>query len=342
MGKRSATIVDVAKHAGVSFKSVSRVINNQPGVGEVARARVLEAIEQLKFVPNHGARSIRGAKPMTIALLFPERKSQYQMEVQDAALGACRRAGYHLIAEAVASGVLDCKESVARQLADMRVHGFIVMPPICDSQNLLDVLIDLKLPFSRLAPGEHLEVGAEVVVDDATAVRAMVDHLWSLGHRRIGFIVGTASHPSSRIRLSAFLDHIARLSGQVPLELVRQGEFTAQSGRHAAEDLLELSEPPTAIFASNDEMATGVISCALERGIAIPGQLSVCGFDNSPVASLMWPSITTINQPLAAMVEAAVDQLLNPRRARKIEIELGLVIRQSTGPAPMASPAAKP
>lgn len=221
--KSKPTIVDVARLAGVSFKTVSRVINNQSYVGDATRTRVLEAIDALSFVPNMGARTIRGGRHMTIALLFPERKSQYQMEVQDAALGACRNAGYHLIAESLGAEVLQNKDQIAAQLSDLRVSGFIVMPPVCDSHELIETLQELSLPYSRLAPGEHLKSGAEVVVDDAAAVRTMVDHLWSLGHRRIGFIVGNASHTSSRIRLGAFLDHFARLAGTVPLDMVRQG-----------------------------------------------------------------------------------------------------------------------
>ncbi|MFZ5694288.1 MAG: LacI family DNA-binding transcriptional regulator [Pseudomonadota bacterium] len=332
--KSKPTIVDVARLAGVSFKTVSRVINNQSYVGDATRTRVLEAIDALSFVPNMGARTIRGGRHMTIALLFPERKSQYQMEVQDAALGACRNAGYHLIAESLAAEVLQNKDQIAARLSDLRVSGFIVMPPVCDSHELIETLQELSLPYSRLAPGEHLKSGAEVVVDDAAAVRTMVDHLWSLGHRRIGFIVGNASHTSSRIRLGAFLDHFARLAGTVPLDMVRQGDFTSRSGFEAATDLLDLPDPPTAIFASNDEMATGVISCALGRRIAIPEKLSVCGFDDSPVASLIWPPLTTINQPLSEMVHAAVQQLIRPRSNRRVELDLGLIVRQSTGPVP--------
>lgn len=336
--KRSVkpTIVDVARLAGVSFKTVSRVINDEKYVGEDLRKKVQAAIETLGFVPNIGARTIRGGRHMIIALLFPDRKSQYQLEIQDAALSACRAAGYHMIAEPLPAHVLADRELIRKQMAGVKVDGYIILPPLGDNADLLAVLQESGKPFSRLAPAEHAQVGAEVVVDDGEAVRSMVDHLWALGHRRIGFVIGTASHSSARSRLTAFVDHVTRLSGTVPLDLILQGDFTAETGRQAAEKLLDLPEPPTAIFASNDEMATGVISHALGRGIRIPDDLSVCGFDDSPIARLIWPALTTVHQPLADMVQVAVQQLIKPRSPQRVTLPLTLVQRQSTGPVPVS------
>jgi len=187
-------------------------------------------------------------------------------------------------------------------------------------------------------------------IDERGAARTMTEHLLALGHRRIAFIKGRETHASSAFRLEGFLQALAAAGRTCHDELIEKGLFTYQSGIAATERLLALGRPPTAIFASNDDMAAGAIAAAHRRGIDVPRDLSVCGFDDSPLATTIWPELTTIRQPTAELTERAFAMILEEisnrsgdAAPRSTQLDHLLVARASAGPPPEAQgkPAAR-
>lgn len=330
--RTSVTIVDVADKAGVSIKSVSRVLNGEKYVRAEMRERIQAAIDALGFVPKLGARSLRG-KHFVLGLLFDTSKGQYLLEIQNAAMKSCREARHHLIVESLSPDIVNDPDALAAQLHGLQVDGVAVLPPLCDNVILLNELEAQRIPYTRIAPTIALGRSSAVVVDDDAAVREMVRYLWDLGHRRIGFITGSVAHRSAHRRRDAFVSELTTLAGAVPDKLVEQGDFSFDSGLAVGTRLIELDERPTAIFASNDEMAAGVIAAAMTKGLRLPGDLSICGFDDSPIARLTWPPLTTICQPLNKMASAAFAHLLNDPGSHSLQrLDLKLIVRMSTAP----------
>lgn len=331
--RSSVTIVDVARRAGVSFKSVSRVLNREKHVRPEMRDRVQAAIDELGFVPNLGARSLPGRKQYALGLLFDTLKGQYLLEVQHAAMKSCRDAQYHLIVESLAPETVADPGALAQQLHSLQVDGLAILPPLCDNFDVLAELERQDIPYTRIAPTRELERSSAVIVDDDRAVRDMVQHLWGLGHRRIGFIKGNIAHDSAHRRCAAFVAEMDVLAAQGGSYVLEQGDFSFESGIEAAGRLLDAPDRPTSIFASNDEMGAGVIAAAMMRGLALPADLSVSGFDDSPIARCTWPPLTTICQPLGQMASMAMGHLLGDSAEPVLQhIELKLIQRGSTAP----------
>jgi LacI family transcriptional regulator len=250
---------------------------------------------------------------------------------------SCREARYHLVVESVSPDTIADREALGLQLHGLQVDGLAVLPPLCDNLAIRDELEQQDIPYTRIAPTIELGRSSAVIVDDDGAVREMVRHLWSLGHRRIGFITGSLLHLSAYRRREAFVSEMAALVGQPAACIIEQGDFSFDSGIAAGGRLLDRSERPTAIFASNDEMAAGVIAAAMMRKLTLPDDLSVCGFDDSAIARFTWPPLTTIAQPLGKMAGVAIAQLLDrPEKHMHQRLDLKLVIRASTAP-PRAS-----
>jgi LacI family transcriptional regulator len=305
------TIVDIAREAGVSIKTVSRVINREDGVGAQARARVEDLIAQLGYRPNVSARSLSSRRSYLIGVIFVRMGAYHYIgEIQLGALRACRRAGYRLVVEQAEEGEAVNRDALAQTLRDSRFDGLILTPPLCDDPAFLEAVEALGLPYVRVAPDRDFGRSPYVFMDDAGAARAVTERLLDLGHGRIAFIDGPLDHAAARRRREGYLAALAARGVAVRAEWIRPGNFDSLSGFEAAEHLLGLAEPPTAIFASNDSMAVGVLAAAAKRKVSVPDQLSVVGFDDSPVAASAWPPLGTIHQPVAEMAEAATEMLI--------------------------------
>lgn len=313
--RRSVTIQEVAERAGVSLKTVSRVINNEPFVQAETRERVQRAVEALNYRPNLNARGLAGDRSYLIGLFY-DQPGDYLADFQAGAVERCRESGFHLMVEPWDSASPDIARQVTTVLGQLRLEAAILLPPLSDHQVMLERLRQAEVPIVRVAPTQPLEDSPAIRIDDYSAAREMTEHLLGLGHRRIGFILGRAEHGATEQRRRGFFDAMTEAGAPIDPELVLPGNFLFSDGVACAERMLDAVEPPTAIFASNDDTAAAAISVAQRRGLRLPEQLSVVGFDDAPVASMIWPTLTTIRQPVASMARSAVAMVIEsaPKR----------------------------
>jgi LacI family transcriptional regulator len=326
-----ANIKDVSQAAGVSIKTVSRVLNNERYVRPATRARVEEAMAALGFQPSQAARALAGGRSFQIALVCSNPGPYYLHGLIAGLRGRCAAEGVRLIVHAYEVEADRLGADVLTFFRQMRFDGAILTPPIVDNEPVLDELERARTPYVRISPGVQLERSASVAIDNEGAARAMTERLIALGHRRIGFVVGHQSFAVSNQRLAGYLDALRAAGIPLDLGLVQQGWFDFRSGQAAAEQMLDLADPPTAIFASSDDMAAGVLNIAHQRGIRVPDQLSIAGFDDTDLASLVWPTLTTMCQPIRAMAEKAAE-LLFSGTVEQIVLPSELVERASTAP----------
>lgn len=308
---RKPTITDVAKLAGVSMKTVSRVINKEPNVRDELRDRVLKAAGELGYQPNFSARSLAGNRSFQLAYLFGDPGGDYAHGVQIGILDACRDAGYHLVVEQIDVDAPDVAQRTATLVAQLRLDGVVLSPPITDHPEVLGALKKAGVPYVRIAPDDPLDTSPAVRIDDAKAAAELTHYLVDLGHTEIGFIKGNPQHSAGRLRFEGFQQAMAERGLAVQPSLLEQGTFSYASGIDCAWRLLRRRARPTAIFASNDDMAAAVVAVAHESGIEVPEDLSVVGFDDAPIAQVVWPPLTTVRQPIREMARAAADMLID-------------------------------
>lgn len=335
MNQARSTIRDVSRAAGVSIKTVSRVLNNEKYVSAATRERIEAAMAVLQFHPSNAARALAGHRSHQIALICDNPSPWYVYEAQYGTRSRCQQAKVRMIAQPYDRNAPALVDDIIGLIDQSHPDGLILTPPVADSEDVLDALIAREVPFARISPGIRLDCAPSVHIDNERAAGDMMRHLIALGHRRIGFVIGHRGYAVSAQRLNGYVAALSEAGLGVDLALIRQGSFDFDSGVSAATELLDLADPPTAIFASNDDMAAGALACAHRRGIAVPGALSIAGFDDTGFARIVWPALTTIRQPVRALAEAAADLLLigsGPEERRLIAHEL--VIRDSTGPAP--------
>ena len=322
--------------AGVSIKTVSRVMNREPHVRQVLRDRVLQAAEALNYRPNFAARALAGSRAYVLGLFYDNPSPGYISSIQLGAMNACREAGYHLLVEQVEGDGGTSRGQAAGLLSAVKMDGAILSPPLSDRREVLDLLDERRVPYVRIAPAEDLDRSPRVYMDDRRAAYEMTAHLQQLGHRRIGFVKGHADHSATPLRHQGFLDAMADAGLEVRPEWVQPGNFSFRSGVGAGERLLNLDDRPTAVFASNDDMALGVMTVASRMQLALPKALSVAGFDDSPIAQVVWPQLTTVRQPVEEMAAAAASLLIQggEEQGNGRLLDFTLVVRGSTGPCP--------
>jgi LacI family transcriptional regulator len=336
------TIEDVARSAGVSAMTVSRVVNRGSNVRETTRAAVLDAIERLNYSPNTAARSLAAGQATHIGLLYANPSAAYLSQFLIGALHAARSAGVHLLIESCESEDADEQAEVMRRFATSDVEGVILPPPLSESQPILIELESAEIPAVTVALGAPRDGGLNVRIDDHAAAMEMTKYLLDLGHKNIGFIKGHPNIVASHDRYRGFCDALAEAGIDSGKASIEQGYFSYRSGLTAGERFLSRANPPTAIFASNDDMAAATISVAHRRGLVVPDDLSVVGFDDTALATSVWPELTTVKQPIAAMAEAAVELLIadlrnrggTPRKFAERVLSHAMIIRESSGPPP--------
>lgn len=335
------TVNDVARLAQCSPMTVSRVINGGSGVRENTRLAVEAAIKELDYAPNKAARSLAGASQIRLALLYVNPSAAYLSELLIGGLDAASRLDAHLVIERCDAGADQAK--LINKLTASGIDGFILPPPLSDDAGLLALLRRRRAQAMLIGPGQAEAHHGAVMIDDYQAALDMTKHLLDLGHRRIGFIIGNLAQSVSALRLAGFRDAMVNAGVAVDDALIRQGEFTYRSGMDAAKALLALEERPSAIFASNDDMAAGCVAAAHRMRLDVPRDLTVCGFDDTALASTIWPELTTIRQPIREMAEHAIDLLVQdirlerqkqPRKPRHISLDYTFVQRESDGPPP--------
>ncbi|WP_020652424.1 LacI family DNA-binding transcriptional regulator [Massilia niastensis] len=341
------TMVDVAKLAGVSAMTVSRVMNGKGLVRESTRRKVAEAVAALNYTPNQEARNLAGSKPIRVGFLYSNPSAAYLSEFLVGLLTQSGLNNVQLFVEKCEAGEQEAEQAL--RLIENGLDGIILPPPLCDSEAVLSCINEAEIPAVVVACGlPDARVGA-VSIDDYDAAYRMTRHLIALGHQRIGFVVGHPNQTASARRLAGYRAAIAEKGADASEELVVQGMFTYRSGLDAAELLLSLGERPTAIFCSNDDMAAATVAVAHRLGLDVPGDLTVTGFDDTALATTIWPELTTVRQPIAGMAREAVQSLVRRVRAMRegeaaepeqIRMDSELVRRQSDA-APRNRPPAR-
>ena len=336
---QAATLDDVAALAEVSPKTVSRVVNKETGVRHDTRERVARAIELLDYKPNLNARVLAGDRSYLIGL-FCERPGGYLTDFQSGAAGRCRESGYHLMVESWDRDSPQTTRQMTGLLRQLRLDGVILLPPLSDDRLICNTLRDAGIPMVRIAPHEHASDSPSIGIDDYLAARRLTAHLLDLGHRRIGFILGRPGHGAAEERHRGFADEMHARNVPIDNNLIATGNFHFSEGVICAERLLQTPHPPSAIFACNDDTAAAVISVAHRLDLELPADLSVVGFDDAPIASMLWPLLTTVRQPVVPMARIAAELIIehSPRRqgwptpvpSRVLDFEM--VFRQSTAP----------
>ncbi len=341
------TISDVAAQAGVSPMTVSRVINGESNVRDDTRRRVEEAIAALNYAPNAAARTLAGGDDIRIGLLHSNPSFAYLSEFLVGSLDQASRSNVHLVVEKCDD---DGGEAAAvDHLLRGRIDGVVLPPPLSDSLPILSALEARGIPVVAVATGRAPDWALSVSIDDRQAAYDMTRHLIQLGHVRIGFITGNPNQTASAERLDGYRAALTDAGLTTGSELVAEGMFTYRSGLDAADLLLDSADPPTAIFAANDDMAAATVAIAHRKGLDVPGDLTVCGFDDTALATTIWPELTTIRQPVIEMSRRAVELLVRTIRNGKaaaadqpahVLADYELIRRQSDA-APRRRPAAR-
>jgi LacI family transcriptional regulator len=328
---RRPTIKEVAKLAGVSFKTVARVVNNEASVTLERREAVHKAMAMLNYAPNVSARQLASKRSYLMAMVFGGGGLDNFARAQTGAIRRCREVGYQLIVEEVVAG---SETEVANRLHNSRVDGVVVLPPLSFHPPLLEALRERGLRYALISPDGGDPFASSVGLDDKLAGERMTELLISLGHRNIGFISGGDRRASTYRRLG-YRSALEKAGLPARPEFEAEGDFTFRSGEAGARRLLSGATPPTAIFAANDGMALGVMVAAARLGLRVPEDLSVAGFDDMPYARLVWPELTTVRRPLRDMASTAVDLLLEPEEdeaRRHVVLDFEIIERGSTGP----------
>jgi LacI family transcriptional regulator len=321
-------------------------MNDEPNVRPETRERVQAAAAALNYHPNLSARSLAGSKSFVIAAFVDakltvehwrsERGTDYLARIQLGATMPCREMGYHFLVELVDHDTAPMRQEVSNLLAALKPDGVILTPPSADNEIVLELLQRAGTPYVRLGPERSGGGGLRLPMDDKAAVRGMVDHLVTLGHRHIGFIEGEPRYGSSRSRREGFLEAMAAHGLKTPWMFA--GDYTYPSGIEGGRVLLGRARRPTAIFASNDDMALGCMAAAAELGLEAPGDVSIAGFDDSTGSRFSRPQLTTLRQPIVEMAALAARMLISGAVKPDCD-EVGgvdlpsfaLVVRNSTG-----------
>ena len=319
--------MDVAARAGVSFKTVSRVVNNEAHVRPALREKVLKAVEELGYRPNLAARQLAGNRSFLISLIMTDAMTSYSWQIVSAAAAECRRFGYHLVSEIVRADE-NGEDVIRRVLAHNRPDGIIVPAPMCNDERIVSAIESSGTPLVRLA-GTGTGYGHAIVVHEREVSARLVDHLIALGHRRIGLIAPPDERGAAYERVLGYRDALDSAGIAYDPAIVAVGDFSFAAGAAIAERMLAADHRPTAIFASNDGMALGVLAQANRMGLRVPSDVAVAGFDDSPGSRMVFPPLTTVRQPIPAMARAAVLTLLGHDEASE-PLEYELIVRGST------------
>lgn len=321
-------IEDVAARAGVSIKTVSRVLNGEPHVRQALQAKVRKAASDLNYRPNSAARRLAGRKSFLIALMYHNPTLTYVAAIQSGAAQKCRELGYHLVVESLDERMSDFSAAANALVDVISPDGVILIPPVVDLPRLRGVLHSRGTAVAQIAAGVR-RGGLHVFMDDHQAGQQVTQHLIGLGHRQIAMVTGPATHQAAQARLLGFREAMAAAGLVERKPLIVEGDFGMSSGLAAGRRLLTLAKRPTAIFAANDQMAVGVLHAARNLGLCVPDDVSVAGFDDSPLAISSWPQLTSVRQPLAEMGAAAVQALVEGRQGL-VGIPHQFVVRAST------------
>lgn len=336
------TIIDLAHQAGVSPKTVSRVLNKEPGVRADKRALIERLIAETGFKPNPAARALQGSRSYMIGLIFERPVTHYyQHELQMGALKGCRQAGYHLVIEGLAELRPQGMDVLKQRLITSRFDGVLLPPPVGDDQAILALFDELKVPYVRISPSTDLSHGPQVYIDDERAAFEATAWLIGLGHRRLAYIENLKGRGSNQRRKAGFYRALSHHGLEARPDWVVHGDPEVNNGFDEAEALLSQPDRPTAIFAAADYIAFGALAAAAKLKLSVPEDVSIIGFDNAPTASSVWPPLTSVHQPMADLGEAATRLLIERLEGRAPplaqQLDYYLVKRASAAAPPLTA-----
>jgi LacI family transcriptional regulator len=307
-----STIYDVAAMAGVSVKTVSRALNQHPNVSAKTKEKIDQAIAKLDYTPSLIARQMRTGENSAIGMLYGDPSSGYQSQLNHAMLKACSNARLYMAVELFDEGNVDWTNQVDRFIQRTDVASMVLVPPICDSADVHTLLRERGIRSVLISPSQPVPGFNAVCMDDRAAATQVTRHLLDLGHRRIAHIAGRENHVVTLLRRLGFEDAAVTAGLEIGrTALVREGRFNFKEAMDCTKELLSLPDRPTAIFAANDHMAIAAIMMARQMGLRVPEDVSVAGFDDTWIGQSVWPSLTTIAQPLEAIASLAVELLQN-------------------------------
>lgn len=327
--KKRTTINDIARLGGVSKKTVSRVINQSPYVREETRSKINSIIAKMGFAPDPQARGLAFRRSYLIGLIYDNPNAQYIVNIQQGVLDAVRGSGYELVVHPCDRTATTFLDDVRAFVERQKLFGVVLIPPVSENEGLAKLLQDIDCPYVRIASMPLDETSRMIVTHDRNAAAQAGDYLAKLGHKEIGFIAGPAHYRSAGERREGFAAALAAHGVKLSSKLVVEGAYSFESGVACAEQLLSRKPRPTAIFASNDEMAAGVYKVAYAQGLKIPDDLSIVGYDDSPLALRLSPSLTTVHLPIRNMGRKAAEKLIG-KEDDGGAIDPHLIVREST------------
>lgn len=332
--RRKLTIEDVAKQAGVSIKTVSRVFNNSPNVRQQKRDLVLQVAEELGYRPNISARQLASNRSFVISHFHDNPNTDYLSDIYDGVRRACAEQAYYAVAENLHRQDGSYQKALCDYLQLYEVDGVILSPPVSDDERVLAEIEARGLPYALISPGKKHPDAINVFIDEKSAGRSITEFLIARGHRHLAFISGLDTHTASRDREAGFWEAIETAAIGQDNAVRLSGDFSMQSGFAAFDALMQKVPHVTAIFAANDEMAVGTIVAALRAGKKVPEDLCVVGFDDSPFARSMWPTITSLAQPVEAMAHLSAQKLIDwihrdAREQSDYEFATQIIVRES-------------
>ena len=306
------TINDVARIAEVSKKTVSRVINKSPLLSEKTRERVERVIAEIGYVPNPQARALALRRNFVIAAIHDNPNAQFLVNVQQGILKGLEESDFNLMVKPVDRNSPDIAQDIRDFLERQRPYGVVLLPPVSENDTIAQLCEELGCRYVRMGSVKLDEAEHTVSSNDREAVRQAVGYLIEKGHRRIALIEGPQGFTSPKERRAGFEEALEAAGIAFDQTLVRPGSYTFESGVAAGQSLVEADPRPTAIFACNDEMAIGAMIAARRSGLRIPEDLSIVGFDDTPLSSHVWPSLTTVQWPIVEMARTAALKLIAP------------------------------
>ena len=333
---KASTINDIARLSGVSKKTVSRIINHSPLVRKDTREKVEALMREVGYSPDPMARGLAFRKSFLVGMVYDNPTAQYIVNLQYGALDAMRDSGFELVVHPCDSRSPNYIDGVRRFVQQQKLHGVMLVPRVSEDQALADMLADIGCRYVRIAPVAMDDMSRMVVTHDRDGAAEAAEYLHMLGHRDIALITGPGNYRSALERTEGFMGALRNSGVELPKNRIIEAGYTFESGVAAAEKLLAGKHRPTAIFTGNDEMAAGVYKVAMRSGISIPQQLSIVGFDDSPLASRLWPSLTTVRRPTRDTGRLAASMLVQANPATPVlsgaSVRPHLVIRDSCQP----------
>ena len=331
------TITDIARMAGVSKKSVSRVINDEAGVSPETRERIKSIIAEVGYRPNRGARALANSRSFLIALAYNNLNPSYVLDVLKGMQDFGSPRGYEIVMYETHGEEADLPNEIRAFMARSGCDGILLTPPLSELATMIGAFQDETWKVARIA-GDDVDLQQpQARFDDRAAALSVGVHLVELGHKHIAFVGGHHASGPSRRRLAGLQDALSIHGERLDASYISWGDFTFESGFESAGQLLELDPMPTAIFCVNDQMAAGAIQAVREKGLRVPNHVSVVGFDNSPLAEQVWPPLTSVSQPVREMAAGATELLVQaitkkPVEQNRLEYSHRLTIRKTTSP----------